>query len=106
MGWKGDSEATKAEGLDPGLEGQQWQVGQAEGGREVLGLAGGQGLHKEATRVSPRQLCRWLQSFRAQRRGFTASCQRDILGQLILTLFLLFFFLVWGTGTRPSSVTD
>lgn len=63
MCWKGNSEATKTEGPDPGLEGQQRQVGQVEGYREVSGLAGGQGLHKEATSVSPRQFRWWFQSF-------------------------------------------
>lgn len=106
MCWKGNSEATKTEGLDPGLEGRQQQLGRVEGYGEVSGLAGGQGLHKEATSVSPRQLCWRLQSFWAQCGGLAAGRQRDVLWQLVLTLLFLLLFLIWGTGTRPSSATD
>lgn len=75
MCWKGNSEATKTEGLDPGLEGRQQQLGRVEGCGEVSGLAGGQGLHKEATSVSPRQFGWRLQSFWAQCGGLAAGRQ-------------------------------
>lgn len=93
---------------DPGVEGgaggRGGRGGQEDGKGEAAGLAGGQRLHEEASRIRPRQLGRRLQGLRAQSRRFAASSQRDVLWQFVLALLFLFLLLVWGTRIRPSSV--
>lgn len=77
--------------------------GRAGGAGEAAGLAGGQRLHEEATRVCPCQLGRRLQGVRAQRGRLAAGRQRDVLRQLILALLLFLLLFVWGTQRRPDS---
>lgn len=77
--------------------------GRAGGAGEAAGLAGGQRLHEEATRVCPCQLGRRLQGVRPQRGRLAAGRQRDVLRQLVLALLLLFLLLIWGTQSSPDS---